>query len=185
MSLRPGPRAVARPGRHTSQLEFVIALTLVAAFAGWLALRFQSAQADVRVVKVREVASAMRMLSREVNLQAQVAHQGDLTGVLPTAYGPVNLQRGHPSADAVGIGQLMAQYVPARQMVCAAVQVPHPIHSHQTIHGFECAPSELTAAERALCAARYLPPLWEGGDPMVTFLLRGRSDAGLACESAG
>jgi hypothetical protein len=176
---------MARPGHRTSQLEFVIALTLVAAFAGWLALRFQSAQADVRVVKVREVASAMRMLSREVHLQAQVAHQSDLTGVLPTAYGPVNLQRGHPSSDASGIGQLMAQYVPARQMACAAVQLPHPIHTEQSVNGFECAPSELTAAERARCAARYLPPLWEGGDPMVMFLLRGRSDVGSACESAG
>ena len=184
MVSRHGAHSIRSSGRHSSQLEFVIALTLVAAFAGWLALRFQSAQADVRVVKVREVASAMRMLSREVHLQAQVARQSDLTGVLPTAYGPVNLQRGHPSADASGIGQLMAQYVPARQMACAAVQVPHPIHSDKTVNAFECAPSELTAAERTLCAARYVPPLWEGGEPMVTFLLRGRSVAGSACESA-
>ena len=184
MVSRHGAHSIRSSGRHSSQLEFVIALTLVAAFAGWLALRFQSAQADVRVVKVREVASAMRMLSREVHLQAQVARQSDLTGVLSTAYGPVNLQRGHPSADAVGIGQLMAQYVPARQMACAAVRVPHPIHTEQSVNAFECAPSELTAAERALCVARYVPPLWEGGEPMVTFLLRGRSDAGLACESA-
>ena len=51
-----------RPGRRTSKLEFVVALTLVAVFAGWWATRFISAQADVRILRVREVASAMRDL---------------------------------------------------------------------------------------------------------------------------
>ena len=195
-------RSGSLPGRSTSQFEFVITLTLVATFGGWLALRFQSAQADVRVVKVKEVAAAMRMLPREVHLQAQVARSGaaqadasgDMTGVLPTAYGPVAMLRGHPSADARGIGQLLAQYVPARQMACAVVVLPHPLHANQTVNAYECAPSELTASERSHCAARYLPPLWEGGDPVVTFLLRPnvdarRSDAAPAasspaCESA-
>jgi type II secretory pathway pseudopilin PulG len=183
MISHPGVHQGLRPGRKASQLEFVIALTLVAAFAAWLALRFQSAQADVRVVKVREVAAAMRMLSREVHLQAQVAHAGDITGVFPTAYGAVNLLRGQPSADAAGIGQLMAQYVPARQMACAAVQLAHPVHREQTVNAYECAPSELTSSERSRCAARYVAPLWEGGDPVVTFLLRGQSNDGVACES--
>ena len=65
----------ARPGRRTSRLEFVVALTLAALFAGWWATRFVEAQADVRILRVREVATTMRMLSRELHLQALLANR--------------------------------------------------------------------------------------------------------------
>jgi hypothetical protein len=172
----------ARPGRRTSKLEFVVALTLVAVFAGWWAIRFASAQADVRILRVREMASAMRDLAREIHLQAVVANQADITGTMRTAYGPVQVQDGHPTPSASGIGQLMAQHMPARQMVCAAVQLPHPARGGDLVDAFECAPSELEPAARERCAARYLAPLWPGGEPSVTFLFHSRRAAGLPCE---
>ena len=171
-----------RPGRRTSQLEFAVALTLVALFAGWWATRFVAAQADVRILRVKEMATAMRMLSREVHLQAVVAQQGDMTGVIRTGYGLIEMQDGHPTASASGIGQLMAQHMPARQMSCAPMQVPDPARSGQWISAFECAPAELQGLVRERCAARYLPPLWQGGEPTVTFLFHSKRAAGLPCE---
>ena len=172
----------ARPGRRTSKLEFVVALTLVALFAGWWAARFSAAQADVRILRVREMATAMRMLAREIHLQAVVANQADITGVMRTAYGPVQVQDGHPTPTLGGIGQLLAQHMPARQMNCAMVQLPNPARGGELVEAFECAPSELENAARERCAARYLPPLWQGGEPTVTFLFHSRRSAGLPCE---
>ena len=173
----------ARPGRRTSKLEFVVALTLVAMFAGWWATRFLSAQADVRILRVREMATTMRMLAREIHLQAVVANQADITGTMRTAYGPVQVLDGHPTPTANGIGQLLAQHIPARQMNCAAVQMIHPARSGEAIDAFECAPSELEPAARERCAARYLAPLWPGGEPTVTFLFHSRRSVGLPCEA--
>jgi hypothetical protein len=172
----------ARPGRRTSKLEFVVALTVVAMFAGWLATRFVSAQADVRILRVREMASAMRDLAREIHLQAVVANQADITGTMRTAYGPVQVLDGHPTPTANGIGRLMAEHMPARQMNCGAVQLPHPARSGEWVDAFECAPSELETAARERCAARYVAPLWPGGEPSVTFLFHSRRAAGLPCE---
>ena len=172
----------ARPGRRTSSLEFVVALALVGMFAGWWATRFVSAQADVRILRVREMAAAMRMLAREVRLQALVANQADMTGVMRTAYGPVAMLDGHPAASASGIGQLMAHHVPARQMNCGPVQLPNPARGGELVDAFECAPAELERAARERCAARYMPPLQEGGEPTVTFLFHSQRVAGLPCE---
>lgn len=172
-----------RPGRRTSKLEFVVALTLVAVFAGWWATRFVAAQADVRVLRVREMATAMRMLSREIHLQAVVANQADITGTMRTAYGPVQVLDGHPTPTVGGIGQLIAQHIPARQMSCASIRLPDPARGGELIDAFECAPSELEGHARERCAARYLPPLWQGGEPSVTFLFHSRRSAGLPCEA--
>jgi hypothetical protein len=170
-----------RPGRRTSKLEFVVALTLVAVFAGWWAMRFTAAQADIRVVRVRDMATAMRELSREIHLQALVANQADITGVMRTAYGPVQVLDGHPTPSLAGIGQLLAQHVSARQMHCGPIRLPDPARGGEQIDAFECAPTELDAGARERCAARYLPPLWEGGEPSVTFLFHSRRSAGLPC----
>jgi hypothetical protein len=172
----------ARPGRRTSKLEFVVALTLVALFAGWWAARFSAAQADMRILRVREVATTMRMLSREIHLQAVVANQADITGTMRTAYGPVQVLDGHPTPTAGGIGRLLAQHIPARSMSCGPMQMAHPAGGDQLIDAFECAPSELEPGARERCAARYLPPLWQGGEPTVTFLFHSRRAAGLPCE---
>jgi hypothetical protein len=172
----------ARPGRRTSKLEFVVALTLAAMFAGWWATRFSAAQADMRILRVREVATTMRMLSREIHLQAVVANQADITGTLRTAYGPVQVLDGHPTPTAGGIGQLLAQHIPARVMSCGPTQVPHPVRDGELLDAFECAPSELEHAARERCTARYLPPLWQGGEPTVTFLFHSRRVSGLPCE---
>ena len=170
-----------RLGRRTSKLEFVVALTLVALFAGWWATRFSAAQADVRILRVREMANEMRMLSREIHLQAVVANQADITGVMRTAYGPVQVLDGHPTPTLGGIGQLVAQHISARGMSCGAVQLPHPALGGALIDAFECAPAELDPSVRERCTARYLPPLWQGGEPMVTFLFHSRRVAGLPC----
>lgn len=172
----------ARPGRRTSKLEFVVALILVAMFAGWWAARFLSAQADVRILRVREMATTMRMLAREIHLQAVVANQADITGTMRTAYGPVQVLDGHPTPTANGIGQLLAQHISARQMSCGPVQMTHPARSGEPIEAFECAPSELEQGARERCSARYLPPLWQGGEPTVTFLFHSRRSVGLPCE---
>ena len=170
-----------RPGRR-SQLEFVVALTLVAVFAGWWATHFVAAQADVRVLRVREMATTMRMLAREIHLQAVVANQADISGVMRTAYGPVQMLGGHPTPTAGGIGQLLAQHMPARQMSCGTVPLPNPARGGELVDAFECAPSELEPAARERCAARYLAPLWPQGEPTVTFLFHSRRAAGLPCE---
>jgi hypothetical protein len=171
-----------RPGRRTSKLEFVVALTLVALFAGWWAARFAAAQADVRVLRVRETATTMRLLSREIHLQAVVANQADITGTMRTAYGPVQVLDGHPTPSANGIGRLLALQLPVRQMSCGPVQMAHPARGGELIDAFECAPTELESAARERCAARYLPPLWPGGEPTVTFLFHSHRAAGLPCE---
>jgi hypothetical protein len=172
----------SRPGRRTSQLELAVALTLVALFVGWWATRLVAAQADVRILRVKEMATAMRMLSREVRLQALVAQQGDVTGMIRTDHGNIEMLDGHPTARADGIGRLMAVHAPARQMSCAAVPVPDPARRGQWLDAFECAPAELTGAARERCAARYLAPLWPGGEPTVTFLFHSKRLAGLPCE---
>ena len=171
----------ARPGRRTSRLEFVVALTLAALFAGWWATRFVEAQADVRILRVREVATTMRMLSRELHLQALLANRAVLSGEMSSSYGPVDMLAGHPAASARGIGQLMAKHASARQMVCAAVQLPDPARSGEPINAFECAPSELEPALRERCAARFMPPLWPGGEPTVTFLFHSARVVGQPC----
>ena len=171
-----------RPGRRVSQLELAVALTLVALFAGWWATRFVAAQADVRILRVKEMATAMRMLSREVHLQALVANQGDVSGLVRTDHGPIAMQGGHPTASADGIGRLMVAHAPARQMSCAEVQVLDPARSGRWLQAYECAPAELAGAARERCAARYLPPLWQGGEPTVTFLFHNKRLAGLPCE---
>lgn len=172
-----------RPGRRTSKLEFIVALTLVALFAGWWAMRLVEAQADVRILRVKEMATAMRMLSREIHLQALMANQADITGTMRTAYGPVQVLDGHPTATLGGIGQLIAQHMPARRMRCESIRLPDPARGGELIDAFECAPAELEGTARERCAARYLPPLWQGGEPSVTFLFHSRRVAGLPCEA--
>jgi hypothetical protein len=173
----------ARPGRRTSKLEFVVVLTLVAMFTGWWATRWFEAQADVRILRVREMASAMRMLSREIHLQAVVDNKADITGVMRTAYGPVQVLDGHPTASAEGIGQLMAKHMPTRQMVCGPVEVPDPVRGGQPVIAYECSPAELEPGQRERCAARYLPPLWPGDEPTVTFLFHSKRVAGQPCAA--
>lgn len=174
----------SRPGRRTSKLEFVVALTLLAAFAGWWAAHFASAQADVRTLQVREAAGAMRMLSLEVHLQTLVANQPDFSGMLKTAYGEIEMHSGFVAATANGIGRLVASQMPADRMSCSPLRLRHPALADQALDTVECAPTELDAAARPNCSARYRAPLWPGGEPGITFLFHSGRIEGKPCSGS-
>lgn len=176
-------RSPTRRMLGASQLEFVVCMALVAALSGWWMLQFEQAQADIRLLRVRDTAQTLRSLGVLLHLQGKLQAQragavstlADLP--VPTEQGLIATSHGYPRATADGIGRLLAAHASARDLRCEAIAVPHPVSPQQRLEVYECAPAELPAAARAGCAARYFAPLAPGLEPGVTFVLHGQAGA--------
>jgi len=179
-------RSPNHPRLGASQLEFVACLTLVAALSGWWMLQFEQAQADIRLLRVRDTAQTLRSLGVLLHLQGKLQAQREGTArphgtpadlPVPTEQGLIATSHGYPRATADGIGRLLAAHASARDLRCEAIALPHPVNLQQRLEVYECAPAELPAAARAGCAARYFAPLAPGLEPGVTFVLHGQAGA--------